>query len=95
VQVHIAEQASLPGVGATHGTGVDFRKCCAIVASSGSDRQRVFHHPVNDMAQRFNTAIIVVTHDEKIIPTFKRIYHIRDGVTQEEPGEGRQAYSNP
>jgi hypothetical protein len=46
VQVHIAEQASLPGVGATHGTGVDVRKSCAIVASSGSDRQRVFHHPV-------------------------------------------------
>ena len=25
---------------------------------------------LNDMAQRFETAIIVVTHDEKIIPTF-------------------------
>lgn len=36
---------------------------------------------LNDMAKRFETAIIVVTHDEKIIPTFKRIYHIRDGVT--------------
>ena len=35
------------------------------------------------------TAIIVVTHDEKIIPTFKRIYHIRDGKTHEEAGEGR------
>lgn len=44
---------------------------------------------LNDMAQRFETAIIVVTHDEKIIPTFKRIYHIRDGVTYEEAGEGR------
>ena len=33
--------------------------------------------------------IIVVTHDEKIIPTFKRIYHIRDGQTVEERGEGR------
>ncbi len=44
---------------------------------------------LNDMARRFETAIIVVTHDEKIIPTFKRIYHIRDGVTQEEAGEGR------
>ena len=30
-----------------------------------------------------------MTHDEKIIPTFKRIYHIRDGVTHEEAGEGR------
>ncbi|WP_371194638.1 ABC transporter ATP-binding protein [Glaciecola sp. SC05] len=44
---------------------------------------------LNDMAKRFETAIIVVTHDEKIIPTFKRIYHIRDGVTHEEQGEGR------
>lgn len=44
---------------------------------------------LNDMAQRFETAIIVVTHDEKIIPTFKRIYHIRDGITYEETGEGR------
>lgn len=44
---------------------------------------------LNDMARKFETAIIVVTHDEKIIPTFKRIYHIRDGVTYEEAGEGR------
>ena len=44
---------------------------------------------LNDMAKRFEAAIIVVTHDEKIIPTFKRIYHIRDGVTHEELGEGR------
>jgi putative ABC transport system ATP-binding protein len=44
---------------------------------------------LNDMARRFETAVIVVTHDEKIIPTFKRIYHIRDGITHEEVGEGR------
>lgn len=44
---------------------------------------------LNDMAKKFETAIIVVTHDEKIIPTFKRIYHIRDGVTFEEAGQGR------
>ena len=44
---------------------------------------------LNDMARRFETAVIVVTHDEKIIPTFKRIYHIRDGITYEEAGEGR------
>ena len=36
---------------------------------------------LNDMARKYETAVIVVTHDEKIIPTFKRIYHIRDGVT--------------
>ena len=45
----------------------------------------------NEMAQRFSTAIIVVTHDEKIIPTFRRIYHIRDGRTYEEAGEARAA----
>lgn len=44
---------------------------------------------LNQMAEQYQTAIIVVTHDEKIIPTFKRIYHIRDGVTHEEAGEGR------
>ncbi len=44
---------------------------------------------LNQMAQQYNTAIIVVTHDEKIIPTFKRIYHIRDGRTFEEDGEGK------
>ncbi|WP_260292420.1 ABC transporter ATP-binding protein [Sedimenticola hydrogenitrophicus] len=44
---------------------------------------------LNRMARRFETAIIVVTHDEKIIPTFRRIYHIRDGVTYEEAGQGR------
>lgn len=44
---------------------------------------------LNEMAQKYETAIIVVTHDEKIIPTFKRIYHIRDGVTHEEVGMGR------
>lgn len=44
---------------------------------------------LNQMAKQFHTAIIVVTHDEKIIPTFKRIYHIRDGITHEEAGEGR------
>src|SRR5690554_738441 len=45
---------------------------------------------LNDMARQLETAIIVVTHDEKIIPTFKRIYHIRDGVTHEEAGAGRE-----
>ena len=44
---------------------------------------------LNDMARQYRTAVIVVTHDEKIIPTFRRIYHIRDGQTFEEAGEGR------
>ena len=43
---------------------------------------------LNEMAGQFRTAIIVVTHDEKIIPTFKRIYHIRDGKAFEEKGLG-------
>lgn len=44
---------------------------------------------LNRMAQQYRTAVIVVTHDEKIMPTFRRIYHIRDGKTYEEAGEGR------
>lgn len=44
---------------------------------------------LNAMARQYETAIIVVTHDEKIIPTFRRIYHIRDGKTEETAGEGR------
>ena len=54
-----------------------------------SERALAVIRILNDMARKFETAIIVVTHDEKIIPTFKRIYHIRDGVTHEEAGEGR------
>ena len=54
-----------------------------------SERALAVIRILNEMASRFETAIIVVTHDEKIIPTFKRIYHIRDGVTYEEAGEGR------
>jgi putative ABC transport system ATP-binding protein len=46
---------------------------------------RILHR----MAHEANTAVVVVTHDEKIIPTFRRIYHIRDGQTVEEAGEGR------
>lgn len=54
-----------------------------------SERALAVIRILNEMARQFETAIIVVTHDEKIIPTFKRIYHIRDGVTYEEAGEGR------
>jgi len=54
-----------------------------------SERALAVIRILNEMASRFETAIIVVTHDEKIIPIFKRIYHIRDGVTYEEAGEGR------
>ena len=54
-----------------------------------SERALAVMRILNQMAQQAQTAIIVVTHDEKIIPTFKRVYHIRDGQTVEERGEGR------
>jgi putative ABC transport system ATP-binding protein len=53
-----------------------------------SERALAVMRILNRMAQQYRTAIIVVTHDEKIIPTFKRIYHIRDGRTHEEAGQG-------
>lgn len=54
-----------------------------------SERALAVIRLLNQMAHQYETAIIVVTHDEKIIPTFKRIYHIRDGKIYEEAGEGR------
>ena len=60
-----------------------------------SERALSVVHILNQMAQQFNTAIIVVTHDEKIIPTFKRIYHIRDGKTFEEKGLGVVSLNRP
>ena len=54
-----------------------------------SERGLAVMRILNQLASQYQTAIIVVTHDEKIIPTFKRIYHIRDGRTVEEAGEGR------
>lgn len=56
-----------------------------------SERALTVVRIMNQMAKQYRTAIIVVTHDEKIIPTFKRVYHIRDGHTYEEAGEGREA----
>lgn len=57
-----------------------------------SERALTVIRILNNMARKLETAIIVVTHDEKIIPTFKRIYNIRDGVTYEEAGEGRDIH---
>jgi putative ABC transport system ATP-binding protein len=54
-----------------------------------SERALTVVRILNEMAVQFRAAIIVVTHDEKIIPTFRRIYQIRDGKTHEEAGEGR------
>ena len=48
---------------------------------------------LHEMAAKSRTAIIVVTHDENIIPVFKRLYRLRDGVLHEEKGEGR-AFEN-
>lgn len=58
-----------------------------------SDRAQAVMNILNQMATQYQTAIIVVTHDEKIIPTFKRLYNIRDGQTFEESGEGRALQS--
>ncbi|ACU90013.1 ABC transporter related [Desulfomicrobium baculatum DSM 4028] len=54
-----------------------------------SERAMAVIRILNQMASQYETAIIVVTHDEKIIPTFKRLYQIRDGRTEEQAGEGR------
>jgi putative ABC transport system ATP-binding protein len=54
-----------------------------------SERALAVMRILDQMASQYQTAIIVVTHDEKIIPTFKRLYNIRDGRTIEEAGEGR------
>ena len=54
-----------------------------------SERALTVVRILTELAREYRTAIIVVTHDEKIIPTFKRTYHIRDGKTHEEAGEGR------
>jgi putative ABC transport system ATP-binding protein len=54
-----------------------------------SERAQAVIGILNRMAHQYQTAVIVVTHDEKIIPTFQRIYQIRDGHTHEEAREGR------
>jgi len=54
-----------------------------------SERGLAVMRILHQLASQYQTAIIVVTHDEKIIPTFKRLYNIRDGRTVEEAGEGR------
>ena len=39
---------------------------------------------LNQLARQFGTAIIVVTHDEVIIPTFAKRLRIREGLVYEE-----------
>ncbi|HEU0204055.1 MAG TPA: ABC transporter ATP-binding protein [Burkholderiaceae bacterium] len=56
-----------------------------------SERALTVIRILHKMAHQYGAAIIVVTHDEKIIPTFRRLYLIRDGRTEEVAGEGRAA----
>ena len=57
-------------------------------APPDSERRSPSSSNLHEMAcNRYETAIIVVTHDAAIILTFKRIYHIRDGMTHEEVGQ--------
>ena len=65
------------------------RRALELLDAVDSERALGVIRILNRMATQFDTAIIVVTHDEKIIPTFRRIYHIRDGRTVEEAGEGK------
>lgn len=53
-----------------------------------SDRSLIVMKLLVRLAQQFNTAIMVVTHDDVIIPRFKRLYRLRDGVGHEEAGQG-------
>lgn len=50
-------------------------------------------HTFNTMTKQLKTAVIVVTHDDKIIPP-SRAYPIRDGATHKETGEKR-SIDNP
>lgn len=53
-----------------------------------SHRALIVMQLLHQMAQKAQTAIIVVTHDENIIPLFKRLYQLRDGVLDEKQGKG-------
>ena len=54
-----------------------------------SHRALIVMQLLQSMAEKNRTAIIVVTHDDNIIPLFRRLYRLRDGVLHEEQGEGR------
>lgn len=43
----------------------------------------------SDRTRQFETATIVVTRHQRIIPTIKGIHHLRDGVSRVDVGEGR------
>jgi putative ABC transport system ATP-binding protein len=53
-----------------------------------SERSLIVMKLLARLAEQFNTAIMVVTHDDIIIPRFNRLYRLRDGVAHEEKGQG-------
>ena len=53
-----------------------------------SQRSLIVMRLLTKLAEQYQTAIIVVTHDDIIIPRFKRLYRLRDGVAHEEQGQG-------
>ena len=53
-----------------------------------SERSLIVMKLLTRVAQQYSTAIMVVTHDDIIIPRFKRLYRLRDGVAHEEAGQG-------
>lgn len=53
-----------------------------------SARSLIVMRLLTKLAEQYQTAIIVVTHDDIIIPHFKRLYRLRDGIAYEEQGEG-------
>ncbi|MHB8077266.1 ABC transporter ATP-binding protein [Desulfosporosinus fructosivorans] len=53
-----------------------------------SERSLIVMQLLAKLAEQYQTAIIVVTHDDIIIPRFKRLYRLRDGIAHEEQGQG-------
>ena len=53
-----------------------------------SERSLIVMKLLVKLAQQYQAAVIVVTHDDVIIPRFKRLYRLRDGVAYEEQGQG-------
>jgi putative ABC transport system ATP-binding protein len=53
-----------------------------------SERSLIVMKLLTTLAKQYQTAIIVVTHDDIIIPRFKRLYRLRDGIAHEEQGQG-------
>ena len=53
-----------------------------------SERSFIVMKLISKLAEQYRTAVLVVTHDDSIIPHFKRLYRLRDGVAHEEQGQG-------